>query len=79
MGQITKVQNLVNTCQPVGKEAVSALLSEIPNWYNSYGEELAVSRNTAHTVYPSAQQSHFLESTLKIYLQLNETKYAQGY
>lgn len=38
-----------------------------------------VSRNTAHTVYPSAQQSHFLESTLKIHFQQNETKYAQGY
>lgn len=40
----------------------------------------SIYRNTAHTVCPpSAQQSHFLESTLKIYLQLNETKYAQGY
>jgi len=77
---LAKVQNLVNTChRPVGKEAVSSTAGGNSNWYNSYGEEPAVSRNTAHTVYPSAQQSHFLESTLKIHLQQNETKYAQGY
>lgn len=63
----------------MGKEAVSSTAGGNSNWYKSCGEEPAVSRNVAHTVYPSAQQPHFLESTLKIHLQQNETKYAQGY